>query len=211
MEDSRPIFPCRRFSCNENALYCKMRNPNWKKKIGRSNQQHTAFAPSRWARPPGGHALPVGTPSPSRCACPPGARALPVAADEQAQPSHLVCIFTDRTALALRVLCVSAGRVAVPGLPVATARAPGAEGGPLCDAGLPALCAGAGRVAVPGLPVATARAPGAVGGALCVAGLPALCAGAGRVAVPGLPVATARAPGAVGVPWCAPVPKPCVD
>jgi len=124
--------------------------------------------PPRWARPPGGHTLPV-------------------AADEQAQATYLFCIPTDWTALSLRVLCVGAGRVAVPGLPVATARAPGAVGGAWCVAGLPALCAGAGRVAVPGLPVATARAPGAVGGALCVAGLPALCAGAGRVAVPGLP------------------------
>jgi len=64
--------------------------------------------PSRWARPPGGHALPVGTPS--RWARPPSGHALPVAADEQAEASYLVCIPTDRTARALRMLCVGAGR-----------------------------------------------------------------------------------------------------
>jgi len=68
-------------------------------------------------------ALPVGTPS--RWARPPGGHALPIAADEQAQASYLVCIPSDRTALAPRVLCLGAGCVAVPGLPVATARAPG--------------------------------------------------------------------------------------
>jgi len=148
--------------------------------------------PSRWARLPCGHALPVGTHS--RWARPPGGHALPVAADEQAQASYLVCIPTDRTALALRVICVGAGRNAVPGLPVATARAPGAVGRALRVTGLRALCAGAGCVAVSVLTVGTARPPSAVGGAICVAGLQALCADAGRVAVRGLRVATARAP-----------------
>jgi len=59
-------------------------------------------------RPPGGHALPVGTPS--RWARPPSGHALPVAADEQAEASYLACIPTDRTARALRMLCVGAGR-----------------------------------------------------------------------------------------------------
>jgi len=89
---------------------------------------------------------------------------------------------------------VGAGRNAVPGLPVATARVPGAVGRALRVTGLPALCAGAGRVAVPVLPVGTARPPSAVGGAICVAGLQALCADAGRAAVRGLRVATAWAP-----------------
>ena len=61
-----------------------------------------------WLSSAATRALPVGTPS--RWARPPSGHALPVAADEQAEASYLACIPTDRTARALRMLCVGAGR-----------------------------------------------------------------------------------------------------